>query len=107
MEEANSNKKQWQTKIEKLNSEMKKGNEEVEECRGQLAQRDVTKRNIQDNIKYRQQKSTIENIELKIKDLEKNIGAVVDMSGVEKNQEKLEKEYEDSKSKVRKKSFIF
>lgn len=69
--------------------------------REQVAQRNTNKRNILDNIKYREQLSAIKQIEIKIKEKELLVNASsTDMIDLDADLDKLMKEYDTLKSKV-------
>jgi predicted patatin/cPLA2 family phospholipase len=101
VDEAAKLKKQLEAKIESINQESRNSVDRLNDIRDQLAQRDITKRNISDNIKYREQLNAIRTLEAKIKEKEKAISAVMNVSDMEDDIDKLEKDYEESKSQVK------
>lgn len=101
VEEATKLKKQLEAKIESIHQESRNSVDRLNDIREQLAQRDITKRNISDNIKYREQLNAIKTLEAKIKEKERAISAVMNVSDMEDDIDKLEKDVEGSKSQVK------
>src|SRR5690349_399361 len=94
-----SKKKELDEKISSLDQETKKLNNQINESKEKLAQQETIRRNIADNVKYRNQLSKIKEMEIKIRDKEKN-NSPSDMESLEKELTRFQKDFDSLKSQV-------
>lgn len=100
MEQILANKKEAESKLAATVAEIKANTDRIDEIRTQLSQREINRRNIAENIRYRQQLASIKSLEASIKEKEQALKlAAGSVEAAEQDLRPLEKEFATIKSK--------
>lgn len=94
--------KEGQSKYENIKLEAKTISDQIEEIKTKRSSKDLNKRNLADNIRYRQQLSQIRQMENKIKEKEEYLTSVsgsldqldLDLAPLEKEQQNIKSKYD-------------
>lgn len=100
MDSVTKNKKETEGSLLQIENEWKNKKEMEEEIKNKIVKKDINKRNLSENIRYRQQLQSIKLIENKIKEKEQYLASVVGtVQEAEQDLQPLEKEFANIKTK--------